>query len=185
MALEAAGRRDKYDSRTEEIARYHKDGSVLWAEIRTTFLRDSEGKPVGILGISHDITERKRMEEALRQAQDELEKRVKDRTADLVKANTKLRKEIRERERAEKALRESEQRLELGLRGADLGLWDWNVTTGSIVINRRLEEILGYEPGGIEPSISNWEKLLHPDDRAGALEILNAPPAKSHRFLRS
>ncbi len=173
MASEAAGHRDTHRSRTEEIERYHKDGSTRWSEIRTTFLRDGAGKPVGILGISHDITQRKRMEEALRQAQDNLERRVKTRTADLVKANAKLRKEIRERERAEKALRESEQRLDLALKGADLGLWDWNVTTGSVVINRRAEEMLGYEPGEIEPCISNWEKLLHPDDRAGALGTLN------------
>jgi len=44
LALEAAGPRDKYTSRTEQIERYHKDGSTRWEEITTTFLRDSGGR---------------------------------------------------------------------------------------------------------------------------------------------
>ena len=66
LALEASGSREKYTSRTEEIARYHKDGSIRWEQITATFLRDSLGKPIGILGISDDVTERKRAEESLR-----------------------------------------------------------------------------------------------------------------------
>ena len=56
LALEASGPREKYASRTEEIERYHKDGSTRWEEITTTFLRDSHGRPTEILGISHDLT---------------------------------------------------------------------------------------------------------------------------------
>jgi PAS domain S-box-containing protein len=69
MALEAAGHRDQFVSRTEEIERYHKDGSILWEEITTTFLRDNDNRPTGILGISRDITERKVMEKALKESE--------------------------------------------------------------------------------------------------------------------
>jgi len=57
--------------------------------------------------ISRDITERKKMEEELRKARDELEQRVQERTAELSKANVHLKKEIIERKRAEEALRET------------------------------------------------------------------------------
>ncbi len=52
----------------------------------------------------------KRAEAALRKARDELEKRVEERTGELVLANQKLTNEIAERERSEQALRESEER---------------------------------------------------------------------------
>ena len=49
-----------------EIERIGKDGKKSFAEISTSLIRDSEGKPIGFRGISRDITERKQAEEALR-----------------------------------------------------------------------------------------------------------------------
>jgi PAS domain S-box-containing protein len=68
----------------------------------------AEQQRVRIYGL--DITERKRAEEALRKAYDELEIRVQERTLDLVKANDELRTEITEREQAQAAQRETEAR---------------------------------------------------------------------------
>jgi len=45
-----------------ELEMYCKDGSTIWTEMTTKFLRDSDGKLVGILGVTRDISERKRME---------------------------------------------------------------------------------------------------------------------------
>jgi PAS domain S-box-containing protein len=53
---------------------------------------------------------RLRAEQALREARDQLERRVQDRTAELLDANVRLRAEILDRRRAEQALRESEER---------------------------------------------------------------------------
>ena len=61
---------------------------------------------VGKLEIFRDITDHKRTEQALRKAHDELERRVEERTADLVKANEELRRETEERRKAEEALAE-------------------------------------------------------------------------------
>jgi two-component system, cell cycle sensor histidine kinase and response regulator CckA len=174
LASEASGHGGKYAARTEEIERYHKDGSTLWEQITTTFLRDGLGKPVGILGISHDITSRKRMEDELRQASEKLEQRVEERTGELLRANAQLQEEVRQRKQAEDALRDSEQRLELALQGAHLGLWDWYVQAGRAVVNRRSAEIIGYALEEIQQTFEFWEGLLHPEDRIRALETVCA-----------
>jgi len=174
LAWETAGPREKYASRTEEIERYHKDGSTHWEEITTTFLRDNQRRPIGILGISHDITGRKSMEADLRKVRDELEQRVEERAGELLRANARLQEEIRERKQAEDALRESEQRLELALNGADLGLWDWYVQTDQAVINRRTAEIVGYELDEVETRFGFWEGLVHPKDRLRAVNTVQA-----------
>jgi PAS domain S-box-containing protein len=67
-----------------------KDGSRLPVELRAFLIRDGEGKPSGIWAIVRDITERKAAEQALRQAQAELEDRVVQRTAELHAANLAL-----------------------------------------------------------------------------------------------
>jgi len=63
LAREADGSADPNRSKIFEIQQYKKDGSLAWAEIRTSFLRDKEGRAVGLLGISRDISERKRAEQ--------------------------------------------------------------------------------------------------------------------------
>ncbi|OHC27594.1 MAG: hypothetical protein A2Y50_04915 [Pseudomonadales bacterium RIFCSPLOWO2_12_59_9] len=65
----------------------------------------------------------------------------------------------------ERQLSESVQRLELALTGGDLGTWDWHVPSGDIAFNQRGCEMLGYALNEIEPVITSWQKMVHPDDR--------------------
>ena len=60
--------------------------------------------------LSLELDERHRAQQALQAAHDELEKRVQERTAELVKVNEELRGEIRDRYRAEEAMRASESK---------------------------------------------------------------------------
>jgi diguanylate cyclase (GGDEF)-like protein/PAS domain S-box-containing protein len=76
LAIEDLEQKDLSRSRTLELEHFCKDGSTVWLEVTMTFLRDKDGRPVGILGASRDITERKRAEEALRQTRDYLEKLI-------------------------------------------------------------------------------------------------------------
>jgi PAS domain S-box-containing protein len=76
--------------------------------------------------------------------------------------------DLTERMRAEAALRESEERLRLAFAGAQEGVWDWNLETGAVVYSPRWKEMLGYAEDEIQPHISAWEHLLHPDDRPRA-----------------
>lgn len=47
-------------TRIVEVQGYHKDGRILDLEMHASFLRDAQGKPTGVLGVSRDITELKR-----------------------------------------------------------------------------------------------------------------------------
>ncbi len=57
-----------------------------------------------VLGVAVDITELKQTEQALREAHEQLEQRVRDRTAELASANEELKREIADRKRAEEDL---------------------------------------------------------------------------------
>jgi PAS domain S-box-containing protein len=61
---------EPFVGRTLELEVRCKDGSTMWTESRVTLLFDAEKKPVGVLGVSRDITERRRLEEKLRRAQE-------------------------------------------------------------------------------------------------------------------
>jgi len=74
----------------------------------------------------------------------------------------------------------SEQRLDMALEGANLGLWDWNIKTGELFVDHRWLAILGYERGDIEPHVSSWTKILHPEDREAVERKLNEHLAGLH-----
>jgi len=65
-------------------------GSKRWLETHAVPLRDGAGQVAALLGVTRDVTERKRAEEALRNAHDELELRVQERTRELSAANERL-----------------------------------------------------------------------------------------------
>jgi len=69
MAHEHRGDKDISRYWTLEVGLRCKDGSTAWVEERVQFLRDGEGSPVGLLGVTRDITQRRMAEEALRDSE--------------------------------------------------------------------------------------------------------------------
>jgi PAS domain S-box-containing protein len=74
-------------------------------------------------------------------------------------------RDITERKDYEKHLRENLGRLEMALLGSGSGLWDLNLPTGKVYYNELWYTMLGYQPDEIEPYISAWNNLVHPDDK--------------------
>lgn len=63
LELEKEGTADPQRSVLFELEEYCKDGSTIWVELSASFLRDDNNKPISILTITRDITEKKRAEE--------------------------------------------------------------------------------------------------------------------------
>ncbi|HTZ39400.1 MAG TPA: PAS domain-containing protein [Syntrophales bacterium] len=87
--------------------------SGRWLRFTAAAIRDSRGEIVGAVETLEDISERKRAEIALRNAHDELEQRVQERTIDLIQSSEALKEEIAERKLAEKALKKRERELKM------------------------------------------------------------------------
>jgi PAS domain S-box-containing protein len=96
-----------------------KDGSTLWASVSASPIRDINGKPESGVVVVLDITARKKAEEGLREAKQLLETRVRERTAELLAANEKLRNEVAQRKQLEGELLEVSDREQRRL-GQDL-----------------------------------------------------------------
>ncbi|MHA2301022.1 MAG: PAS domain S-box protein, partial [Candidatus Thorarchaeota archaeon] len=102
-----------------------KDESAFPAEMRMSLLRDANGEPAGIMGVTRDVT-------------DHVE--------------------------SERVLRESEERLDLALKGANLGVWDWDAENDKFHFDEGYARILGYDVSEMGTSYNDWESLLHSHD---------------------
>ena len=98
-----------------------------------------------------EVAERRRAEEQLRDLNDTLEQRVAERTA---------------------ALRENEARMRLAQDAAGIGTFDWNIRTGVNRWTPELEAMYGLPPGGFAGTRAAWEALVHSDDRAEAVRLV-------------
>ncbi len=72
IMAEVKEHRDSSEAVVLEVELIHKDGSIVPVEMKVNLLYDSTGRPTGFLGVTRDITERKKAEEALRESEEEL-----------------------------------------------------------------------------------------------------------------
>lgn len=152
----------------------HKDGS--WRTIKATCKNLLEQPAVaGIVVNSRDVTKRREAEATLKEYHEALEKRVAERTAELLSVNTQLRGEIEERINAEEALRANQQRMRAILKASPVGI--------ALVIDRRLDwandtfyRMVGYDAGAL---LGQDTEILYPDyaeyERIGRLVYATGP----------
>lgn len=163
----------------------------LWE--RADSLRDAEGKMRYGFGLMHDIAERRQAEAAVKKASDELEKCIETRTAELVKANKKLKQEIEARKKitdafldSERKLRENERRYrEIANKIPGLLYQYIQHRDGSFsvpLISERIHEYSGCTSEEImkNPSLIH-NKWVHPDDS----EMIQAAITESARTLNN
>jgi diguanylate cyclase (GGDEF)-like protein/PAS domain S-box-containing protein len=76
--------------------------------------------------------------------------------------------------KAQEALRESEERYALAARGANDGLWDWNLVTGAMYFSPRWKAMLGFGENEIEDRLEEWIGRIHDADRERVKEEIAA-----------
>ncbi len=136
-----------------EVVLKDKDGAPVYCAISARIVKRSKETAGRIVGIMRDISARKRAEEALRLAHDQLEKRVSERTRELEKANTVLRGEIADRRQIEKILKRREKEL----KGKSLRLEETNAAL-KVLLSHREQDKIEHE----DKILSNVRELVLP-----------------------
>jgi PAS domain S-box-containing protein len=75
-------------------------------------------------------------------------------------------RDVTDQRRAEAVQRENDARLRLALAAADLGTWEWNTATKTVIVSEFTERIFGLEPGGFRGEADEATARVHPEDRA-------------------
>ncbi len=81
--------------------------------------------------------------------------------------------DITKQKQAEVALRQSEQRFALAVKGANDGIWDWNIQTGYAYLSPAWKNMLGYEDSEIPNHVESFRQILHPEDSERVLAELD------------
>jgi signal transduction histidine kinase len=114
-----------------------------------------------------ETPELRQAKEEIRALNEELDRRVAERTRQLGAANEELRAEIANRNRVEEDLRRSEAYLAEGQRLTHTGSWHWNIASGRVYWSREHFHIFGFDPAAGEPSAETALSRVHPEDRPG------------------
>jgi len=109
-----------------------------------------------------------------------LEKWIRDRTFPIRDRDGKiiriagLAEDITEQKRAEELLKQTTDRLALATRAGVVGVWDWDVSSGTMFWDEQMIRLYGIAEDQFRHTIEDWKSRLHSDDREGTVWKCNA-----------
>ncbi len=136
---------------THEAFVFDISRNPIWYQSTLRPLRNRNGVVDSIMIVSLNITEQKQAEDTLRQMLENLERKTRERSIELY---------------------ESEERFALAMRGANDGLWDWNLETDEVYYSPRWKSMLGYQEDELDGTLKTWVGLVHPDDKERVLQAV-------------
>ncbi|HJX08855.1 MAG TPA: PAS domain-containing protein [Actinomycetota bacterium] len=144
------------------------EGQVVWVRDHATLMRDPDGNPLHWQGVMVDITAEKEAQRAIERANDELEFRVRARTAQLQQANEAMGLEIAERQRAEDERDRASGSLVRLLENVPAVVYLWQAREREdgewfTYVGDQIASMLGYTPE--EWADTGWRERVHPHDR--------------------
>lgn len=98
-----------------------------------------------------------------------------------------LKKSVRhsiERKKIERALKESEERYALAARGANDGIWDWDLHNNRFYFSPRFLSMIGLQQDQAPTTMEEWSQLLHPDDAPSFVDLMQRHVMGTLRQLR-
>jgi PAS domain S-box-containing protein len=180
-----------------ELIHTRRDSVRIAVGSRWALKRNNKGDPIAIMEINNDITKHKQVEEALQKAKDELEQRVKERTAELLDTNERLTLELNRRKRIEEMLRKGAERYRNLFENSPIGIYRTNPDGRILMANPTLIRMLGYnsfnemassqmKKGDYEPTYlkKRLKKRLEKEERVRGFEVKWRRRGNSVVFMR-
>ncbi len=134
----------EYGKWAGELVHQTKTGKQVIVESKWKLRTDKKGRPLTILQIDNDITQRKLAENILQKSKEELERRVVERTSELLKANSRLVQELKRRQQVEEMLRRGAERYKNLFENSPMGIYRTNPDGKILMANPTLIRMMGY-----------------------------------------
>ncbi len=120
-----------------------KNGEIVTLEVQEISIEHEDGKVVAVEGIAHDITRRKQYEELIRRQNEDLERKVKERTARLDKINRQLTRKIAQYEAAREKIDSLVNELEIILDSVPAAIFYKDTRHRFLRVNKAFSDFFG------------------------------------------
>ncbi len=184
---------EQLDDEGETVTEFrfkHRNGEYIWLQGEQKIIEDENSGAKIIAGSLVDISDKKQVEQQLRNLNQTLEDRIRERTQKITSANRKLKKQIQYRNKAEKKLKQQHQTLKLQQLAID-NLNDMVVITKApkqqpleseiVFVNKAFKEFTGYTENEL---IGRKPTFLHGPETSSEVKKRIEQRIKRHDSLR-